>query len=130
MDIDIKYEQANCFDFVFVVIGSINKLAILPDENWNQVKSNIDKVLNAIHMNLEQKKLESCELCTRDIKVKASCNFCHKISCLECYIDSFRKGCGVVKCGFCSQTFGVKCPKKYIDMMIGDIRENAITHRA
>ena len=125
--IDISFEQINRLDLVFMNIENIIKIALLPDETWNQIKSNIDDKLNTIGFNQLSKPyaIEYCELCSRNIRAKASCNFCHKICCIECYIDSFKKGKGIIKCGFCSKKFGVKCADEYIELMIDDIRTNA-----
>ena len=66
-----------------------------------------------------------CKECKGQIKCLASCNKCHTNTCLECYIDSFRTGKGIVKCKFCSYSFGNQVPDEYIDLAIDDIRTNA-----
>jgi transcription elongation factor Elf1 len=60
------------------------------------------------------------------MKAKTSCNKCHGICCIECYIDSFRKNKGIVVCGLCDYSYGVKTPDKYIDVLVGDIRDNLL----
>jgi transcription elongation factor Elf1 len=59
------------------------------------------------------------------MKTKTTCNKCGKISCIECYIDCFKKNKGIIKCDICSFSFGIKTPDSYIDMLVEDIRKNA-----
>ena len=122
-NIKIDFKQINRMDLVYLIIEDIIKIGLLPGENWNQIKSNIDRKLKLVMYN--GNNVKCCELCSQDIKAKASCNFCHKICCIECYIDTFKKGKGIIKCGFCSKKFGVRCKTEYIDLMVDERRENA-----
>ena len=68
-----------------------------------------------------------CRLCESEIKTKTECGGCKKICCIECYIENFKANKGIIKCDNCSYSFGVKTPDNYIDILVGDIRENAST---
>lgn len=126
----ITFNQLNKNDLMYVIIDNIVKIAIMPaltkhiilnvrDTNWIEIKNNIDTKLK---QTLGQRM---CEGCNGQIKCLASCNNCNTNTCLECYIDSFRTGKGIIKCKFCSYLFGHQVPDEYIDLAIDNIRTNA-----
>lgn len=115
----ITFNQLNKIDLMYVILDNIVKIAIMPDTNWIRIKNDIDTKLKQTF----GKRM--CEGCRGQIKCLASCNKCHTNTCLECYIDSFRIGKGIVKCKFCSYSFGHQVPDEYIDLAIDDIRTNA-----
>lgn len=115
----IIFNQLNKNDLMYVIIDNIVKISIMPDTNWIEIKNNIDTKLK------QTLGKRMCEGCKGQIKCLASCNKCHANTCLECYIDGFRTGKGIIKCKFCSFSFGCHVPDKYIDLAINDIRTNA-----
>lgn len=115
----IKFSQLSNIDLLYVVVDNIVKISIMPDSSWNNIKNDIDEKLKQTLGN------RMCEGCKGNIKCLASCNKCKTNICLECYIDNFRIGKGIIKCNFCSYSFGCKVPDEYIDLAIDDIRTNA-----
>ena len=116
----IKFKEPKGLDLYTVQIGSGIKLTIMPDDTWMSIKKNIDSKL----YNLNQSD-NICRLCELEMKTKTECNQCKKSCCIECYIQNFRKNQGIIKCDNCNFSFGQKTPNSYIDVLIGDIRENA-----
>ncbi len=115
----IKFEQSNQIDLVYVIIDNSIKFSIMPNVVWSELKQEIDSVLKSIY----GKRM--CDQCRGDSKCLASCNGCYRKTCLECYIDKFRLGKGIVKCNSCNYSFGVEVSDEYIDLAIDDIRFNA-----
>ena len=115
----ISFVQLNKNDLMFVMFDNIIKIAIIPNANWIDIKLDID---TKFKQTLGDKM---CQDCKGIIKCLASCNNCHYNTCLECYIDNFTAGKGIVKCKHCSYSFGHKIPNKYIDLAIDDIRSGA-----
>lgn len=115
----ITFRQLNKIDLMYVILDNIVKIAIMPDANWIGIKNDIDTKLKQTLGNM------MCEGCKGQIKCLASCNKCHTNTCLECYIDTFRTGKGIIKCKFCSYSFGCQVPDEYIDLAIDDIKTNA-----
>lgn len=121
-DQEIKFVEPNGIDLYTVQIGSNIMITIMPGDNWNNIKKNIDsKLYNPIQSN------NICRLCRLEMEIKTECNKCKKSSCIECYINNFRKNKGIIKCDNCDFSFGQKTPDSYIDILIDDIRENAHT---
>ncbi len=118
-NLDIKYTQANDKDIVRVQINNDLKFGIFPDHSWKEIKNIIEHKLNPAHNNT------ICNICDDYIIFDASCPRCQTEICLECYILNYKNGLGVVKCVFCYYTYGVHIPKKYINFLIDNIRENA-----
>lgn len=115
----IKFEQSNPFTLMYVIINSEIKLAIMPDTKWNELKHDIDLGLKQSYTKM------ICEECKESIKCVANCNRCKKSICVECYINNFKNGLGIIKCKFCSYSFGHIIHEDYIDLAIDDIRNNA-----
>lgn len=119
-DQNILFEEPIGLDLYSVKIGTNIKITICPDNSWLDIKKNIDlKLLNSNQCE------NICEICKKEMETKTACNKCKKTCCIECYINNFKKNKGIIKCDYCSYTFGIKTPDEYIDILIDDIRTNA-----
>ena len=116
----IKFQEPKGLDLYTVQIGSGIKITIMPDDTWISIKKNIDSKLYNLN-----KSNNICRLCELEMEIKTECNQCKKSCCIECYIKNFRKNKGIIKCDNCNFSFGQKTPDSYINVLIGDIRENA-----
>ncbi len=120
-DIKIKFIDSDGVDLCYIEINKQIKIAILPNVVWQDIKKNIDlKLSKSIDFN------NFCSQCNKQMSTKTSCNKCYEICCVECYIDNFRKNKGLIVCGFCNYTYGIKTPDEYIDILIDDIRDNLL----
>jgi hypothetical protein len=119
----VKFEQLNQNNLVYVIIDNRIKFALMPNVGWNVYKQNIDLELKSLY----GKRM--CGECKGEIKCAATCNKCHILTCLECYIENFKSNKGIIRCKFCNYSFGVKVSDEYIDLAIDDIRENAKMHK-
>lgn len=117
-NLKIRFDQINNMDLVYIIIENNVKIALMPNTEWINLKKEIDDKLN-------YKTNENCELCKEKITKLACCNSCKKYTCIECYIKNFIKNSGIIKCHYCSYSFGVYTPPEYIDILVDDIRENA-----
>lgn len=115
----IEFTQLNKIDLVYVSIDSRIKFALMPNVKWSELKEEIDLKLRSVY---EEKM---CEKCGCEMKCVVGCNKCGTQTCLECYIDNFKLNKGIIKCGICNYSFGVRVPYKYIDFAIDNIRSNA-----
>jgi hypothetical protein len=115
----IKFTQLNKIDLVYVLIDGRIKFAIMPDVKWTELREEIDLKLRSVY------KDKMCVKCGCEMKCAAGCNKCRAQTCLECYIDNFKLNKGIVRCGICNYSFGVRVPDEYIDLAIDDIRSNA-----
>lgn len=115
----VSFIQVNKIELMYIVLDNIVKIAIMPEQNWIDIKNNIDIKLKQTLGN------RLCKECKGQIKCLASCNNCHTNTCLECYINNFKKNKGIIKCKNCSYSFGCEVPDEYIDIAIDDIRDNA-----
>lgn len=123
-DQEIIFKEPDVIDLYVLQIGSSIKITIMPGDTWIETKKNIDlKLYGSDKLNNDN----ICRLCKLEMKTKTECNSCKKYCCIECYIKNFRENKGIIKCDNCSFSFGVKTSDNYIDILIGDIRENANT---
>lgn len=129
---NIKLEEPKGIDLFTVQIGEDILITILPSNDWVSIKKDIDsKLYNLNQYNKNKDKdidnSNLCRLCKLEMDIKTDCNKCKKSSCIECYIKNFKKNKGIIRCDNCNFSFGQKTPDSYIDILVDDIREKALT---
>ena len=126
-DITIKFIDSDNVDLCYIKINEQIQIAILPNVIWHDIKKNIDLKLSQINYGSTKSIVNDyCSQCNKQMSAKTSCNKCHGICCVECYIDNFRKNKGLIVCKFCDYVYGIKTPDEYIDILIDDIREKLL----
>lgn len=98
--------------YELIIDGCI--ITISPSVKWNDLKKHIDKRLS--------NKETICSICECEIKRKIACTECYNIWCLECYINLFRSGQGIIKCPYCRYEYGIKMSKQMVELGILEIR--------
>lgn len=117
-DIAIEVEN-NFFGLLEITINKNSKLTILTNSKWFEIKRHIDTKLK---IGWEK---ELCQLCCEIIVRRVSCGKCSNYWCVNCYIELFKSGEGIIICPYCRNKFGVKTPKNMIDTCVNEIKRKA-----
>lgn len=120
--IKIKYPDLvidvsiSSFNLMEVTINKNSRLTILPQSKWNEIKRHIEVKLNQGWQN------ELCQLCCETLHKRVSCNKCSNYWCINCYINLFKSGSGIIICPYCRDSFGKKVPQNIIEYCIQEIK--------
>ena len=69
---------------------------------------------------------DDCSICTKPTKGKTCCTRCSKDWCIDCYIELFKVGRGVITCPFCRESCGFVQPPYMIEIAAREIKQKWI----
>lgn len=101
------------------VFISNSHISLLPNRKWKCIKRVIDKLVR----NEDKKESESCNICTKQIKMNVSCPTCGDKYCSDCYIQIFKNGKGIITCPYCGFKYGNHMTDLEIDCGILEIKK-------
>lgn len=105
---------------VEVIINSKGKITILPCNTWKEVQRHVNKKINYDHDHPGD-----CDICCNKISKNVSCNKCSNNWCINCYINLFRSGKGVIICPCCRFSIGNRFPNHMIEHGVAEIKMKA-----
>ena len=123
-----EYEyDYKCEKLKFLIYEYNTIMYIHPNSTWLEIKNNLDKISNSTPL-----VDKFCTVCFDKIyksskcdKYKiVSCTSCKNNYCLECYINLFRKGQGIIICTMCNFIHGKSAPSFLIEASVEEIRKN------
>lgn len=116
---DIIMSRDTRTGFNVVDVNHTVRFSIMNFTNWNIVKRQISKAYETI--NSDKTKL-ICQICMEDDIKLVGCNMCAENFCVECYINIFKEGKGIVRCPFCRNEYGYLQSEDMISKSIKIIR--------
>lgn len=114
IDIILRFnDDTNLFEFVLG--GEHCVITILPDAIWKNIQKYIQLKLKGFDG-------DECDICYSKIEKRTTCPQCFNQWCVNCYINLFRNGCGVIKCPMCRMELGEEMPKELVELGIIEIK--------
>lgn len=90
-------------------------LTVRQEDTWKEIYRNIKLYIN------DEYKNAPCVFCNehiiKPITCKCGCNMC-----IECYINMYTKGNGIITCTICGYTMGDLTPTILLDACVAEIR--------
>ena len=113
----IKNNNSNLEEIIFIDYKA--NLTILETTELSSVEKRINSITSR---SIQKEQKEECQICSNYITTNVSCNRCANNYCIECYIEIYRHGKGIITCPFCRFTYGNKIPDTLIDLGIKQIK--------
>jgi hypothetical protein len=105
-------------EYIEVIINGRSNLTLLYCHKWSEIKRAIDmRTTGSIN--------KSCEICCNSARMVAICTKCSNTYCIDCYIDLFKAGNGIITCPYCRYSIGSNKPECMMELCIGQIKINA-----
>lgn len=93
VNIEFRFNQnTQLLEIVFIEEKSV--MSILKDNTWEENKRHINAIIS-------KNKNTDCSICFNKIISRTGCSKCSVDWCVECYINLFKTGQGIIKCPFC-----------------------------
>jgi hypothetical protein len=101
---------------VVVVVNDNNRITLLPNISWNEIRRNINNAILQI--------TKKCIVCYETIKkTNICCPKCSNSICGDCYINEFRICKGLITCPHCKFTIGQRLPESMIEKCVDEIKQ-------
>ena len=91
-------------------------IVIIKENTWKDIDKTIEQIIT------EKYKNNDCSICFNEIKINVRCNFCRKNWCVDCYINLFKTGKGIIKCPFFRYEYRYLMNKEQICAGVRSIR--------
>ena len=115
-----KSSTTGLLELIFVKEQSV--MSVTNDNTWDEITRHIDSCLK------EDKGL-NCQICQESIINRTGCTKCSADWCVECYINIFKTGRGIIKCPFCRYTPEICRIMTDEELLLGEIQIRDKLHK-
>ena len=106
-------DNTQLLEIVFIEEKSV--MSILKDNTWAEIKRHINAIIS-------KNKDTDCSICCEKIISRTGCTKCSSDWCVECYINLFKTGQGIIKCPYCRFEYGFRMNEQELNMGVANIR--------